>query len=87
MNERNTDVPPRLLDDFSDYCLYLSSNNVIEQRFSMDHFVKFGLTDRSFSMDGSQLKQLEDLIAQHKKSVDPQSELIKHEIEKQFLHC
>ncbi|HIW88634.1 MAG TPA: hypothetical protein H9869_02020 [Candidatus Ligilactobacillus excrementipullorum] len=87
MNERTTDVPPRLLDDFADYCLYLSSNNIIEQRFSMDHFVKSGLTDRSFSMNGSQLQQLEDLIAKHKQSNDPQSTLIKHEIEKQFLHC
>ncbi|GAW64266.1 hypothetical protein [Ligilactobacillus acidipiscis] len=85
MDEKKEDVPPRLLDDFADYCLYLSSNNVIEQRFSMEHFVNSGLTDRSFSLDQLQVKQLENLVARHKSSDHFQAKIIKNEIEHRFL--
>lgn len=85
MNEETKDVPPKLLDDFTDYCLYLSSNNVIEQRFSMEYFVNSGLADRSFTLDQLQVEQLEDLITQHKASDRFQSQKIKQEIEHRFL--
>ncbi|HIZ95959.1 MAG TPA: hypothetical protein H9803_04565 [Candidatus Ligilactobacillus excrementavium] len=86
MNEEKEDISPRLLEDFADYCLYLSSNNVIEQRFSMEHFVKSGLVDRSFLLDHLQIKQLEKLVKQHKNSDHAQAELIKNEIEQRFLN-
>lgn len=85
MDEETKDLPPRLLDDFTDYCLYLSSNNVIEQKFSMEYLVNSGLADRSFTLDQLQVEQLENLITQHKSSDRFRSEKIKQEIERRFL--
>lgn len=85
MHEGKEEVPARLLADFADYCLYLSSDNIIEQRFSMEHFVKSGLTDRIFTLNNSQLKQLENLLSQRQGSAASQAHLIKTKIENNFL--
>ncbi|WP_333589465.1 hypothetical protein [Ligilactobacillus acidipiscis] len=51
----------------------------------MEHFVNSGLTDRSFSLDQLQVKQLENLVARHKSSDHFQAKIIKNEIEHRFL--
>lgn len=85
MSESTQGIPAKLLADFADYCLYLSPNNVIEQRFSMEHFVTEGYTDREFPISQRQLNQLEQLVARHNNSGPLQSERIKKEIERKFL--
>ncbi len=85
MSERKEELPAQLLDDFADYCLYLSQNNRIEQRFSMEHFVARGFADRFFTLTHAQLTQLKKLIIQHKNSDEIHAKKIKHEIEHQFL--
>ncbi|GBG94410.1 hypothetical protein LFYK43_08690 [Ligilactobacillus salitolerans] len=85
MSESTQGIPAKLLADFADYCLYLSPNNVIEQRFSMEHFITGGYTDREFPISQRQLSQLEQLVARHNNSDPLQSEQIKKEIERKFL--